>query len=487
MSELSISNVIRVTVQGVQRGISVKNINQIALFTPEPSNSLDPYMICNDASQVIQAYGSDSLTAKMAQNIFAQTPNIISGRGYLVVVPMNNAVSAKGAVFTTPAISSIEDFKTITNGSLKITANSVVYDITGLNFTNITSVADIATIIGNAVSDVIVTSSDSKISFASKKVGENSTIVLSSGTSGEDITQTGYLDVSAGETTSGANSSGESLEEAIERVKSKVGFYGVMTALYMEDGAIESVSDYISSQDMIFLNVWYSSTDITGMCTQIQQASQQQTRCLVYTNGFEDAKLMMAAYAGRAFSVNFSGSQTSQTMNLKSLTNVVPDNGIDQTDYTNAKEAGVDLYVSYEGDPAVVSNGGNGYFDTVYENMALKFHVQSGLYNVLKTTGTKVPQTETGMSALTNGLAQVFIQFVRNGVIAPGTWNSSQTFSDPETFKNNIANQGWYIYHTPIAEQAQSEREQRIAPVIQGACKRAGAIHEADVLIIVEE
>ena len=91
------------------------------------------------------------------------------------------------------------------------------------------------------------------------------------------------------------------------------------------------------------------------------------------------------------------------------------------------------------------------------------------------------------MAALTNGMAQVFIQFVRNGTIAPGTWNSSQTFGDPETFRQNIANQGWYIYHTPIAEQAQSEREQRIAPMIQGACKRAGAIHEADVLILVEE
>ena len=114
MSELSISNVIRVTVQGVQRGISVKNINQVALFTPEATNSLDPYMICYDASQVIQAYGTDSLTAKMAQNLFAQTPNVISGGGYLVVIPMRNAVSAKGALFTTEALSNIEGFKSVT-------------------------------------------------------------------------------------------------------------------------------------------------------------------------------------------------------------------------------------------------------------------------------------------------------------------------------------------------------------------------------------
>lgn len=195
----------------------------------------------------------------------------------------------------------------------------------------------------------------------------------------------------------------------------------------------------------------------------------------------------MAAYVGRAFSVNFEGSDVSQTMNLKTLVGVTPDLNISQTDYMNAKENGVDLYVSYEGDPATVSNGANGYFDVVYENMALKFYAQNGMYNALKTTGTKIPQTESGITILKNALGQVFKQFVRNGVIAAGKWNSAQTFGDPEVFRANIADQGWYIYSMPIAEQSQSERERRVAPYIQGACKRAGAVHEADVLILVEE
>lgn len=487
MSELSISNVIRVTVQGVQRGIGVRNINEVALFTPEQPNNVNPYMICYDSSDVIKAYGSDSLTAKMAQNVFAQNANPISGGGYLVVIPMQNAVSATPAVFTTPAIADIEAFKSVTDGALKITTGGTAYDISNLNFSACANLEDVATVISNATTCVSISVDATKLVFTSKQVGTSSSVVLSSGDGGTDLSGADYLNVAAGETTAGTNSSGESLEEAIERIKSKVRFSGVMTAQYMEDAAVESASDYISSQDMIFVNVWYSVEDILGQCTSIQSASQTQTRCLVYTNGLEDAKLMMAAYVGRAFSVNFSGSSTSQTMNLKTLTNVEPDTGIDQTSYTNAKTAGVDLYISYDGDSAVLSSGGNSYFDTVYENMALKFWAQTYLYNALKTTNTKVPQTEEGMSSLTNALGNVFIQFVRNGVIAPGTWNSSQTFGDPETFRSNIENQGWYIYHTPIAEQSQSEREQRIAPYIQGACKRAGAIHEADVLILVEE
>ena len=174
-------------------------------------------------------------------------------------------------------------------------------------------------------------------------------------------------------------------------------------------------------------------------------------------------------------------------MQLKTLVNVTPDDGISQTDYTNALAAGADMYVSFEGDSAVACGKGNGYFDVVYENLALKFASQAALYNVLKTAGSKIPQTETGMSSLRNAQGNVCLQFVRNGVLAPGKWNSPQTFGDPETFKKNIEDNGWYIYSTPIALQPQSEREQRIAPLIQCACKRSGAIHEADLMILVEE
>lgn len=487
MSELSISNVIRVTVQGVQRGVSVKNINEVALFTPEVPDSLEPYMIAIDPSDVVKAYGTDSLTAKMAQNIFAQNANLNSGKGYLVVIPMINATNATPAYFTTAEIADASAFAAVSDGALTITTDGQVVNLKNLNFSACTTLNDVATVLSNATKAVTITVDENKLVFTSKKVGADTSVVLSSGEDGTDITSAEYLNVEGGSTEGGTNVTGETLVQAIERTASQVRYTGIISAQYMNDAAITAASSYANSNDFIFVNVWYSAADITGACATIQQANQNQTRCLVYTGGLEAAKLMMAAYVGRAFSVNFSGSQTSQTMNLKTLVNVVPDNGISQTDYNNAKAAGVDLYVSYEGDPAVVSNGANGYFDTVYENMALKFHAQIALYNALKTTGTKIPQTETGMASLRNALGQVFVQFVRNGVIAPGTWNSAQTFGDPEVFRQNIANQGWYIYSLPIALQAQSEREERKAPAIQGACKRAGAIHEADVLIIVEE
>ena len=490
MSELSISNVIRVTVQGVQRSRTPKNVNDVALFTPETPNTLDDYMYVIDPQSVADAYGTDSLTYKMALNVFAQDANLLSGRGGLVVIPMKNATNAVAASFKTPVIT-VSEFTDVKDGILGVNVNGTLLNLTGLDFSNATTVAEIASVIQAASPLFSVKVDAGALVFSSKKFGADSTISLqsieSSEIEGTDLTDADYLNISGGTSVAGAEATGETLAEAITRTYGSVAYTGIMCAKYMSDTEVSSASAIVSANDLIFVNVWYSASDILGACATIQQATQNKTRCLVYTNGFEDAKLMMAAYVGRAFSVNFEGSSVSQTMNLKTLRNVLPDLNLTQTDYNNAKTSGVDLYVSYEGDPAVRSNGANGYFDTIYENTALKFYAQTGLYNALKTTGTKIPQTEAGVTILKNALGLVFKQFVRNGVIAAGKWNSAQTFGDPETFRANIADQGWYIYSIPVAQQSQAEREARIAPYIQGACKRAGAIHEADVLILVEE
>lgn len=488
MNELSINNIIRVTVQGVERSIGVKNVNEVALFTTETPNSSDPYLIAIDPSVVTQAYGTGSVTAQMANNIFAQSMNLNSGRGYLAVIPLQNATSASSASFTTGSIGKISAFNALDNGALKLTVDGgEAVEYSGLNFASCTSVADVAQVLSNAIKSVVITTTGNTITFTSKKVGADSSVVLSSGTSGTDITTNLYLNIAGGETTAGSDSSGETLEEACERAKQLVRFTGVISNLAMEDSKVATASAYINSNDMIWVAPFSSVGDIDGAIKTVKDAKQTKTRCFLYTKGVLEAQLAAAAYAGRAFSTNFSGSQTSQTMQLKSLVNVTPDDGITQTNYTKAMAAGADMYVSFEGDAGVACGKGNSYFDVVYENLALKFASQAALYNVLKTAGSKIPQTETGMSALRNAQGNVCLQFVRNGVLAPGKWNSPQTFGDPETFKKNIQDNGWYIYSTPIALQPQSEREQRIAPLIQCACKRSGAIHEADLMILVEE
>ena len=89
------------------------------------------------------------------------------------------------------------------------------------------------------------------------------------------------------------------------------------------------------------------------------------------------------------------------------------------------------------------------------------------------------------MNGLKSAYAQVMQQFVVNGEFAPGAWNSSETFGSPQVFINNIAQVGYYIFSTPIAQQSSANRNARIAPLVQIAAKRSGAIQSGNVLAVI--
>lgn len=490
MSILPVSNIINVSITNTPSGLSERNVNSLGLFTTETPSNAESYGVYISPAQVVEQYGTGSVTAQMANAIFAQTPNIRTGNGRLVIMPYIGAVSATPGYATTANISAnVAALIAVTSGDLRVTVDGVVYNLTGINLTTATDLEGIAAVIQSKIVNCTVTHSGNTLVFTSKKVGANADVTIGavSGGSGTNLAGSGYLNTASSVATSGADSSGETLLEAIDRMDGVVSFTGVITNLNMEDDVIEDISDAIQAQDRIFLHHFASTADIAGIGTTIQQSGNTKTRVLLYTDSLAEANLMKAAYAGRAFSVNFTGSFTSQTMNLKQLATITPDANITQTLYAAAEIAGVDLYVSYDGVPSVFSTGGNDFFDNPYSDLALKFALETSGFNFLRQTNTKVPQTESGMNGLKNAYAQVCERFIRNGCIAPGSWTSSETFGDPQIFKENILDRGYYIYSLPIVQQSAAERELRKAPLVQIAIKRAGAIHTSDVIVLVND
>lgn len=486
---LPISNVINVTVTDTPQGLATPNVNNVALFTQDAAINTEIFGEYISPSQVAANYGTNSKTAQMANNVFAQLPNILSGDGQLIIIPMLAAVSATAGTGTTANISAnLAALIGVSNGDLKVTINGVATNLSNLNFTNCVTLADIAAIIDAALIDADCAASGNTLVFTSHKVGASSTIAFATyAGGGVDLTGAGYLNTAAATDVAGANSSGETILACIARTAPLVGYVPIMSTLDLEDAAIETAAAGIQALDNMFFQHAASTQDIGGIATTIQAAAQTKTRILAYTKGLAAANLYKAAYVGRAFSVDFTGTATSQTMNLKQLANVVPDTGISQTLYNAAKTAGTDIYVNYQGAPSVLSTGANEYFDSVYSDLALKFALEYGGFNFLRGTNTKIPQTETGMNGLKNAYAQVLRQFVNNGCYAPGQWTSSETFGDPVTFTNNITNLGFYIYSLPVALQSSGDRASRIAPLVQIALKRAGAIQSSNVLVVVND
>jgi hypothetical protein len=278
----------------------------------------------------------------------------------------------------------------------------------------------------------------------------------------------------------------ETIAEAIERTKDTVFYCGVISTRYPSSGDMPDAADDIQAfGDKILILPSTTVGDIAGAFTTIKNASDFATRCLYCSTSALDARLYAAAYAGRFFSTNFDASNGCQTMNLKSLITIDPDEGIDQTIFLNCQTAGVDIYVSVAGISSNVSNGTNRFADQVLNMMWLVSALKVAGFNALRQVGGKVPQTEAGVSVLKGAYRGVCERGLVNGYMAAGTWTSSETFGDQENMLASIAQRGYYIYSIPVSQQSNVDREARQAPLIQIAIKEAGAIHSSEVIVAI--
>ena len=185
---------------------------------------------------------------------------------------------------------------------------------------------------------------------------------------------------------------------------------------------------------------------------------------------------------GRAFTVNFNGSNTTITLKFKQEPGITYETlTTDQAAALDAKNCNVFVY--YQNDTAILQQGvmsSGDFFDERHGLDWLQNYVQTNLYNLLYTSTTKVPQTDAGVTRLLSNVEQSMDQSVTNGLVAAGVWNGGPI---GQLDSGDALTKGYYVYAQPISEQAQADREARKAPVIQVSCKLAGAVHFADVQI----
>lgn len=372
MAQLSIANVITISVSQTPTGISTFNASNLALFTDETPDPVfdDGYKIYLDATEVGTDFGTDSTTYAMALAVFSQNPNILLPGGYLVVIPLTSS---------------------------------------------------------------------------------------------------------------------ETLDDAITRTVDLVQYFGVMANSIQSEADMLAAAAVLQALNKIgfFVQIDAATVEPAGTLDLLTTGGFTHSRGLFYDSTSDDGLAFQAAYAGRALSTVFTGSNTTQNMHLKQLATIQPDPAITQTLLTKAQDAGADCYPSIQGYPCVFASGENSFFDQIYNLLWFANALQVAGFNFLASASTKVPQTENGMDGLKGALRNICNQAVSNQYLAPGTWQSSTTFGNQADFFANIGQFGYYIYSSPIASQSQSDRADRIAPLVQIAGKEAGAIDSASVLVIV--
>lgn len=286
----------------------------------------------------------------------------------------------------------------------------------------------------------------------------------------------------------------ETTAEAIERLAGNIYFEGVISCRNLSATEAIAASNYVESMEntVLFLTDIATSTFAEGGLFYTLQ-NNVKTRKLLYLNGATtdeqrlNAKIFAAAFASRGMSVNYAAANSCITMTYKDLAGVQVDTNISETILAQCETYGADVYCSIEGLAKVISfKQGGLYFDQLVNQIWLRTTVQRTVANVLFTTRNKIPQTTAGVTTLVNAVKSVLNQGVINGMLAAGTWNSADTFGVLEDFHRGIRTFGYYVYFVPLAEQSQADREARKCPVISIACKEAGAIEHANILIYVE-
>lgn len=215
---------------------------------------------------------------------------------------------------------------------------------------------------------------------------------------------------------SAESGSAETLLQAVNAVLNYTSWYGLAVA---DDEDIDD-ADWLSvaaaveasslsrilaitTQDPEAVN----TTSTTDLAYKLKTAKYSRTFVQYSTS----SKYAALSAFGRAFTVNFNGSNTTITLKFKQ------EPGITYETLTTNQAAALDakncnVYVYYENDTAILQQGvmsSGDFFDERHGLDWLQNYVQTNLYNLLYTSTTKVPQTDAGVTRLLSMLRNQWI------------------------------------------------------------------------------
>lgn len=438
---------------------------------------------------VADDFGTTAPEYKAANLYFAQAPQpttLYIGRW----ASMASSGILHGGILN-PTQQNIANFTAVTAGKLNISIDGVAKTLTGINLSAVVDLNGVAAAITAALgasATCVWNAAYDRFEITSATTGTTSIVSFATApSSGTDVGALLLLESGEGGSLV-AGIAAETLLTAVSEFDDlSNNWYGLMVAA----SATVSSSDYlgaagyiegantsrifgVTTQDTAVL----SSTSTTDIASQLKALGYKRT----FVQYSSSSPYAVASIYGRAFTVDFNGSNTTITLKFKQEPGVA-------AEYLSASQAAAvkakncNVFVAYNNNTYIVQEGVmvNGFFfDEVHGTDWLQNAVQTAIYNLLYTSPTKVPQTDAGVNLIVSVIAQELQQAVTNGLVAPGVWQApgfgSLNYGD-------TLSSGFYIYAPPVATQNVADRAARKAPTIQCAIKLAGAIHFVGAII----
>lgn len=491
----SITNVVNVALIPESQLAGRDNMNVIAVLTSEAGviTSAERFRSYKDPAAVEADWGTASAVTRYAQTVFGTKPNAINFGGTLIVglhravaeTVAASAATLKSTQFVEATV--IAQLQGIADGNLSIDVDGSTVDVTGLDFSVITSLDEVAALIEDDLTGTTVTHANGYLTITSATTGATSTLTnaVDEGT-GTFVGDILALSAGSGSTlTQGAASSVLAIEtkvESLSALKALVNFKGACFIDLVLDAEVPAIATWSKANQTLIYNVFTGAAALQVSAANpvwmVKLSTQDTFRCLFSKSG---NRLLAASYMARTHTVNFNAENSAITMNLKEL--AVPAESYSQSEIDSAKRVGLDIYTTIKDTAVVLTSNANNAVDNVYNIIAFIDAVQTDMFNLLKQTGTKIPQTTRGVNQLVAQGEKTTRGFVRAGVFAPGTWSSPDSFGNIDTFNRNIEQFGFYWLAGELKDQPQNDRQARKSPVLQAAVKSAGAIESVDIII----
>lgn len=398
----------------------------------------------------------------------------------------------RGAPLST-ANAAMATWTAISTGSFHATIDGVSADVTGLNFAAQTNLNGVASVIQTGLqttfpgSGCVYNSVFNRFEFTSATTGASSAFAfLSAAATGSDISD----NLQARSTDSGAYvANGIVAETAVAAVSLFDANYGqgwyAVTMLGAADGDHTAVGAYIEAANN--KHIYGVSTQASGVISAVSTTDiayvlkQLAYRRTVVQYSSSNAYAVCSLLA-RILTTDYNANNTVITLMYKQEPGIVAET-LTGTQITALEAKNANVFVAYNNNTAIIEKGvsvSGDFLDIITGTDWLALTIQNAVFNLLYTSTTKIPQTDSGNNMLVATIESVCAQGVVNGLLSPGVWQSGGFGA---LAMGDYIPKGFYVYAPPIASQLQADREARKSVTIQVAAKLAGAIHTANVII----
>lgn len=489
---LSVSRVVRATVNLTPTLAQFPNLSTCLLLGTSPvidvTERLRSY---NDITAVATDFGTTTEEYLAAVRWFAQSPQPLSLRvGRWVKTDSAGQLICGGLSVTHSALSY---WTAIQTGSLTVSVDGSPVDITGLDFSGASSLNGVASVLNSHLPGAVCTYDAVRNRFVitSSTTGASSTIsFMTAGGSGTDVSGA-FAGLSS---SSGAyRADGLVAETALEAValfddRFSAQWYGLVVPSGQDSDhlAVAAFIEASTNPHHYGVTTQESGVLVAGYTADIAHLFKAQ--------GFENSSVQYSStdayavmsYLARVLTTNWSANNSVITLMFKNEPGVTAENlSASQMDALLSKNCNV--FVQYNNDTAIIQPGitPSGQFtDSVIGCAWLQGVIQTNVWNLLYGRTTKIPQTDDGMHVLATGIEAACMDGVKNGLLAPGVWNSG---GFGQLKQGDFLTKGYYVYAPPLALQSESDRQARRSVAFQVAAKLGGAVHSADVAVLVNQ